>query len=798
MPANIDFSTVNVDNISDDQLSQLLQKAQQNGLTVDDVVQQAQAKGMPPDQVAKLRDRLNQLSAGTSSGKLKSTTTNQNSDYGRKYNYKPLSVQDSLSAIEEEKEKAFRKRIYGASLFSNANLTFEPNLNIPTPGNYVIGPGDQLVLNVFGYSEKTDHLVVTPEGYVNIENVGPVQVNGLTIDEAKVKISRKLQAIYSGVASGNTQVQLSLGEIRSIRVMVIGEIMRPGTYTVPSVTTIANALYVSGGPNTEGSFRDIQLIRAGQVIDTFDLYDFLAHGSLAKNMLLRDQDIVKVNPYQTRVELEGEVKHPAIFEAKPGERLGDIIRYAGGYTDKAFKGFVRSTRVNNREKELSTVPRDAVEGFELKPGDIFYVDSILNKYTNRVSITGAVAHPGAFALKPGMTVKDLIGEADGLTEGAFMNRGLIKRLKSDYSPEMVGFSVGDVLSGATPLPLQREDSVFIYAKSKIHEPYYVIVRGEVNKPDTIPFAEGMHLGDVVLLSGGLKDAASLNQIEIGRRVRSQQYDPRDTSLAIVGRFSIQNDLAESPAAREFAIQPFDQIMVRHAPGYYEQIVVTIEGEVVYPGQYVINARNEKISDLVMKAGGLRPDAFAEGARLMRQAGEGDAAFEKNKLDVFVAANRGDDSLEVRKVRAKMDSTMKLVGIRLDKALQSPDSKYDLLLQKGDVIRVPKKLETVSLFGEVFYPKDVRFDNRLRFKDFISQAGGFTVDALRRGSYVVYPNGEVASTRKVLFFNHYPRIKPGSEIFVPAKKPRKGFEPTVFVGLLTGIVTLTAVLITLLK
>ena len=799
LPSNIDFSTANVDNLSDQQLQQLLSKAQASGASVDDICQQAQAKGMPADQVSKLRDRLNQLSGGAG-GSSPTTSGKGDSQSGRTYGYRPSGNADSLNGLKNQQDQAFRNRIFGADLFSNANLTFEPNLNIATPGNYIIGPGDELILDVYGYSEKSDHLKVTPDGFVNLQNVGPILVSGLTMDEAKVRIIDKLKSIYSGIVNGNTHVQLLLGNIRSIQVMVIGEVMRPGSYTLPSLATVANALYVSGGPGINGSFRDIQVIRDGKPIVTFDLYDFLAHGSLDKNVLLRDQDIIKINPYQTRVELTGEIKHPAIFEAKQGEDLGDILQYAGGYTSKAYKGFIRAVRVNNREKEILTVPGDSINSYPLHSGDVFHVDSILDRYANKVVITGSVFHPGDFALEPGMTLKDLIEKADGVKEDAFMNRGLIKRLKPDYSPEIVNFNVGDVLAGTSTVSLQKEDSVFIYSRFKIRERFYIIVRGEVNHPDTIPYADSMRLGDVVLLAGGLKDAASLNQIEVGRRVRSQSYNPTDTVLAVVGRFSIQKDLSENQDAANFSLQPFDQVMVRHAPGYHEQVVVRIEGQVIYPGSYIIDARNEKLSDLVRKAGGLKPDAFTEGALLLRQPGiEGsDADFERNKLDVFVQANRGNDSTELRKIRAKMDSSEQLVGINLEKALQYPGSKYDLLLEKEDVVRVPKKLETVSLYGEVFYPKLVRFDKRYRFKDFIDQGGGFTAVALRRGSYVVYPNGEVASTRKVLFFNHFPKVKPGSEIFIPAKRQHQPWVAGDFIGVGTGLATLAAILITVLR
>lgn len=800
LPANINFATINVDNLSDQQLSQLLLKAQQSGLTIDDVIQQAEAKGMPQDQADKLKNRLMLLSTNSTTSGSMSDSSSRNGNYSRKYNFALLSRADSLAAAKEEAADSYRKRIFGAELFSNANLTFEPNLNIPTPGNYVIGTNDELIINVYGYSEKSDRLTVTPEGYINVQGVGPILVSGLTIDEAKVRIENKLTSIYSGIKSGNTHVQVSLGDIKGIRVMVIGAIMRPGSYTLPSLATVANALYVSGGPDINGSFRDIQVVRGGKTIDTFDLYDFLQRGSLEKNILLRDQDIVKVNPYRIRVELQGEVKRPAIFEAKEGETLGNLIDYAGGYTSSAYKGYVRAIRINDREREILTIPGDSIAAYQLRSGDVFDVDSVLNRFSNRVVIGGAVFHPGAFSLEPGMTVKGLIAKADGVKEDAFTGRALIKRLKPDYTPEVVGFNLMDALSGKADIPLYREDSVFIYSKNKIHEHYYILVRGEVNQPDTIPYSDSMKLGDAILLSGGLRDAASLSQIELGRRPNQQGYDSKDTTLAIVRQFTIDGDLAGNREAADFTLLPFDEIMVRHAPGYHEQIVVQVDGQVVYPGTYVLESTNERLSDLVRRAGGLKDDASAAGALLMRAPlleGTG-ADFEKNKQDVFAAANRGDDSTEVRKLRSNMDSSMRLVGINLDKAVKYPGSRFDILLHKNDVLRIPKQEETVSVYGEVFYPKLIRFDRRSRFKDFIHGAGGFTTKALRRGSYIVYANGEVASTRKVLFFNHFPKVDPGAEIFVPAKKEGQKLSTQEIIGLTTGIAGILAILVVLFK
>jgi protein involved in polysaccharide export with SLBB domain len=791
IPSNIDFSTVNVDDISDQQLTQLVQRAQASGFTVDDILQQAQAKGMSADNVAKLKDRLNALNIPSSSG----TGSQDKPSSTRSYNGKTFPARDSSNQSWKD---AYRRRIFGADLFMNTNLSFEPNLTIPTPSGYVLGAGDELLIDVFGYSEKSDKVRVTPDGFVNIPNIGPVLVSGLTIEEARIRITNRLGAIYGGIKGGNTHVQVQLGDIRSIKVIVTGEVVRPGSYTLPSLATIANALYVSGGPSENGSFRNITLVRDGAVIDTFDLYRFLSTGSLAGNMILRDQDIVKVNPYNKRVILEGQVKHPAIFEARDNETLQDIIDYAGGYTYRAYTGVIKATRITDKEKEVLTIPQTQVKAYALQSGDSLYVDSVLNRFTNKVSVDGPVFFPGSYAVRPGMTVNDVIKDAAGVKEDIFMNRGLIKRRRPDFTPEVVSFNVGDVLSGAVAVPVQAEDSIILYSKFGIRQPYFVYVTGEVNKPDSIPYLDGMRVEDAILLAGGFKDAASWKEIEVARRERSQEYDPQNKDLAIISKRTVPGNFDRGSDTGDFILAPFDRITVRRAPGYKEQGMARVDGDVVYPGEFVISSKSERLSNLIDKAGGLKLDAYAEGAMLLRKkkSDESEKYFEQNKQEVFKEANKGDDSVALGRLKSVRDVDYELVDINLEKALQLRGSKYDLLLQNGDIVRVPQQLQTVSLNGEVFYPKLVRYDARYRFKDFIYQAGGFTSDALKRRSYVVYPNGGVEGTRKFLFFNHFPKVKPGSEIYVPAKRRRPVTSTAEVLGLTSGFAALLGIIISI--
>ncbi|WP_291910789.1 SLBB domain-containing protein [Chitinophaga sp. CB10] len=791
-----------VDNLSDDQVRQIVAEMKKSNLSFEDIDSYAQQKGIPDIEVSKLKDRIRTMgldkelagnpSKAQQAAAAKAEERTVDDDDGPRDSGEP-----KLTKEEQEREKR-RRRIFGAELFSNKNLTFEPNLRMATPPNYRLAANDELLIDVYGYSEVQHRLKVTPDGYIRIPNLGPVYVNGLTIEEAKNRITKQLATIYSGIKSGNTFVQISLGNIRSIRVLLIGEVEKPGSYTVPSLATVANALYVSGGPNENGSFRNIQVIRNGQPVVTFDLYDFLANGDLTNNIVLQDQDIVKINPYKTRIELAGEVKRPAVFEAKENESLKQMIDFAGGYTDRAYTDVIRGYRVNNKEREVVNITAEQLENFRVKSGDKYIVDSILNRFSNRVTISGAVFHPGNYALEEGMTITDLLKRADGVREEASLTRGLIRRLQADYTPAYINFNVQDAIAGKTNLTLQKEDSVMIYSKLELREEYEVRIDGEVNKPGYYPYGDSMHLEDLILLAGGLNDAASTQHIEVSRRIRNGVYNPQDTVKAIVQYFDINKDLSSNPDAQHFVLLPFDEVSIRRSPVYSTQANVSIGGEVVYPGDYTINTRSERISDLIKRTGGLRPEAYAEGAVMLRKTfiNEGDSLILANKLEVFI--NKLQDSSDIARVKQAVSRHEQLLGINLDQIIKNPGSKYDLLLEEGDVIRVPKKLQTVQLFGEVYFPKKVRFDHGYSFRDYIHGAGGFTAQALKRRSYIVYANGEVKNTKKVLFFNSYPRVKPGAEIYVPTRKERKGLTGGEAIGIASGLASVALVIVTILN
>lgn len=802
---NSQFSNMNVDDLSDDQIRQLVAEMKRNNVSYSQIDQYAAQKGISATEVEKLKARIKQLNLD---GELTSNNTRGSYKDSISREYNDPNDEDSITywqdrynkikSREELEKELRRKKIFGTELFSNKNLTFEPNLRMATPPNYKLGAQDEVIIDIYGYSEVQHRLKVNPEGYILIPNLGPVYVNGLTMEEARNRIVKQLSTIYSGIKSGNTSVQISLGNIRSIRVLLIGEIVRPGTYTLPSLATVANALYVSGGPDENGSFRNIEVIRNGQSIASFDLYDFLIRGDLTNNVVLQDQDIIKVNPYKTRVELTGQIKRPAIFEAKEGESLQNIIDFAGGYTDNAFRDVIKVYRVNNRAREVVNVPADRVSSFPLKTGDRFVIDSVVSRYVNRISITGAVNHPGDYALDSAMTVADLIKQADGVQDEALMTRGVIRRLNADYTPAIINFNVQDQIEGKQSVMLQREDSVIIFSKLKVREKYLVKIDGEVNKPGFFIYGDSMHLEDLILLAGGLTDAASLKHVEISRRIRTDGvYDSTDTRMAVTAQFDINKDLSTSGAG-SFVLYPFDEIMVRKSPSYNEQSNVMVDGEVVYPGLYTINTKKERISDVIRRAGGLRPEAFSAGGILLRRTflNNSDSLLLVNKLEVFY--NKLQDSTDIDKMKSVVGRKMQLLGIELDKILEHPGSKYDLLLEQGDVIKIPKKQQTVQLYGEIYFPKKVRFDRTSTFRDYVRGAGGFTSTALKRRSYIVYPNGEVKSTRKVFVFNRFPKVKPGSEIYVPARKQRNGMTSGEAVGLASALASVALVIVTIIN
>jgi len=794
------LKTMNIDNMSDKQIEQLTQKMQSEGISMSQLDQYAAAKGVKKEDIAKLKQRIVRYNSTTGGVKKRKTTETGNDNEIQDYTSETLT--DEQLALKQKKDsiEAAKPKIFGSEVFKDINLSFEANLRLATPSDYVLGPDDELLIDIYGTAEASYKAYVTPEGKIKIPNVGMITVGGLTIDEAKRVIRKRLATVYGGISSNATQVSIALGDIRSISVNVIGEIQYPGTYTIPSLATVFNALYQSGGPKESGSYREIQLIRANKVIATVDLYDFLVHGKQS-NLRLRDQDAIRVLPYQTRVTLTGEVKHPAIFEMKKGETLQNLIEFAGGFSEKAYRERITVIRNTLKEKSVADVAFSEFEKFKTEAGDEYNVGIILNRFVNRVQITGAVYRPGFYALTPGMKAGDLLRKAEGLKEDAFADRAVVFRKTAAGLPAMAQFSPALALGGESDIFLQREDSIVISSVVKMKEEEFVYLAGEVMKPEKYPFAEGMTVKDLILLGNGFKHKASFTEVEVFRQIRDEKTLTQNVTKAESFKIRMSRNLSLSDSASAFLLQRDDRVIVRPQFGYEDAREVRIDGEVFAPGTYILTSKNERISDLIKKAGGTTQYAFPTGAFLIRQTAKN--ATEKELLNKVTGnlsskLKKQSESGDSTKIKKELLAESDIVGINMDKILKKPGSKYDIKLEPGDVLYIPKALETVRVTGEVLRPNTVRYDSNRSFRDYVNASGGFGSNALVRKAYVIQANGAVDVTSSFFGFRFFPRVHPGSQIVVPEKPEHKGMTTAETISISTSVVSLAAIIVTLFR
>ncbi len=826
-----DWSQVRVDNYSDDQVQRLIQAAEERNISIQNIQEQAAIRGMPPTEVNKLVQRIRRLQReGNQSSTNQRDPFSSNSESGMD----SLSQRDpSLDMISQEE-----KKVFGFELFSNENLSFEPNLTIATPKNYQLGSGDQLSINIWGASQQNYELEVDRSGAIRIDNLGPVYVNGITIEEAERRIINRLAQIYAGLRGSrerppSTYAEVTLGAVRSIKVTVVGEVRKPGTYTIPSLATAFNALYQSGGPSFIGSFRNIEIVRGGQVVDTLDMYNLLVGSDRpASTAQLQDQDIIRVRPYKTRIELEGQVKRPGYYEMASEETLAKAITFGGGFTDRAYTHRLKVTRNTPRAKKIIDVSQEESDRFQHKNGDVVSIDSILNRYENRVEVLGAVFHPGEYALTEGLTVRELIKKAEGLREDAYVGRALLYRRGEDLTSQTLSLDLRDVLNGrGTPTVLQREDILRVYAITDLEEEYTVRIDGEVQAPGRYPYMKGMILGDLVAMAGGVKESAYASKIDVARPIRNTKKESvgDQAATAKTFQFDINSSLVISGEGASFGLLPSDQVFVRKSLDYEPDQTVFVKGEVAYPGEYAVTSKDESISDLVQRAGGVTPYAYEEGARLIRV---NPAYYEEKTLkdealrdslryiryqQYFLQepnesstqqnnANQtaqptiieiDDSGIEVPRYQL-IETETQSIGIRLDRILEQPRSRFDIRLLPGDTLEVPRQLQTVRMGGEVLYPVSSRYDRSKGFKSYIAESGGFTRSADRKRSYIIYANGSVDRTRSFLFFKNYPNIKPGAEIVVPEKQTGNGLSPQAWIGIGSGLSALTVTIISILN
>ena len=766
-----------VEDLSDEEISTFFERANSSGMTEAQLEKAAKAQGYTSADIAKMRSRLTQI--GDTKTKEKTTTSKSKTSSKRTVSGKLSTKKGAKNTDEEDMEDVSmeeeemvdstlmpKKKIYGANLFNNKKLNFEPDLRIATPVNYTLGPDDELNIDIFGEVMDNYTVTVSPEGTVKILNLSPIYVNGLNVEAASARIVSRLRQLYQGLnkpGSGSSAI-ITLGNVRSIKVTLVGEVENPGSYTISSLATVFNALYLAGGPNENGSYRSIRVIRGNKVVRTMDLYDFLLKADQKDNIQLKDQDIIRVGDFDSHVELAGEVRRPMVFEAIKGETLKDILRYAGGFTDKAYTYSLNVRRNTSRELKLLNITQDEVATFQPQNGDSISVGKIIERYENRVTVIGAVFRPGVFAIENGLTtVKELIKRAEGPRENAFLNRATISRRKENYDPEMISFDLGKVLRGElADIALHREDSLTVYSLDSLREYQRVSIFGEINKPGIFEFRAGMKVADLILMAKGFKEAASYAKIELSRRVITHGSDATTNEKIQVKTFDIDGSLNISNEGSQFELKPFDIISIRRSPNYEVQRGVSIEGMVNYPGRYAIPKDDQKISDLIFEAGGLKPEGFLDGAILYR------------------------------------DSTV--VGVKLSEILKNPASKNNLLLMGNDHLVIPRILETVKLSGGVQNPIAIAFVEGYNLQDYLDGAGGFTEYANKKDIYVKAPNGISTKRRHFLFFRVNPKVLPGSEIVVPEfpTNMKKGLTTAEAVGLSSALVSVALTLTTLIN
>lgn len=682
-------------------------------------------------------------------------------------------IPDTTAMLEKLLAEKRKKKVFGRDIFNNKDLTFEPNMNIATPQNYILGPGDAVYIDIYGASQKTIESTVSPDGEVTIEGFGPVQVSGLTVAQANARLRSTLGARYS-----SSKIKLTVGQTRSIMINVMGEVKNPGTYTLPAFATVFHALYMAGGTNDIGTMRNIKVYRNNRLVSVVDIYDYILNGKLTGNVKLADNDVISVGPYDCLVNITGKVKRPMYYEMKRNESVGTLLKYAGGFTGDAYKKSVRIVRKTGREYSVYNVDEFDMSAFHLADEDSVSVDSILPRFSNMVEVKGAVFRPGMYQVGGDInSVKTLIEHADGLREEAFTARAVMHRMKKDRTLEVVPVDVEGILDGTVPdIPIQNNDVLFIPTKQEMMEEQTITIHGEVQYPGIYRYADNETLEDFVLQAGGLKQTASTVKVDVSRRIVNPKALTTDSVIARTYTFALKDGFVID-GTPGFKLMPFDEVYVRKSPGYYKQQNVVVEGEVMFSGTYTLSKKNQRLSDLIKSAGGVNDRGYVAGARLERKVNESERARmeavlkkakeEAEQMEIEAAKeNKKIDLKDSEKIKKFEIPEFYSVGIELDKALANPGCDADIVLREGDKIIVPQYNGTVKINGAVMYPNTVGFQKGKKAKYYINQAGGFSEKAKKSQTYIVYMNGTIAKVSQ----NAKP--KPGCEIVVPEKEINK--------------------------
>lgn len=776
------FTGVAQAQMSHDAITEYIKSALSAGKSEQQIGEELIAKGVSIEQLQQVKAQLEKSKGASSSS---SSASGHNDPRVQNAGISPVGQPEG----SQHPYPASSSDIFGHDLFHSKTMTFEPNENAATPANYKLGPGDEVLVDIWGISEASFKQKISPEGVIMIPQVGAITLNGLTVKEATEKIRRAVSRRYAGLGEGgSTQISVTLGRIRTINVHIMGEVTVPGTYRLSSFTTLFNALYRAGGVTKSGSLRNVQIVRDGATVDSVDIYQFLFHGTTNNVQNLQDGDVIIVPPYEQLVTLEGQVKRPMRYELRRGETLEDALRYAGGFIGNAYSEQMKLIRKTGREKQIFTLNEKDYATFKMADGDVVTVESNLKRYENMVVVEGAVFRPGEYELGNEIrTVKELISHADGLLPDAFLGRAVIIRENDDLSLRTLPIDLGKLMSGENPdIQLQKNDMLVISQINDLKDNGSMTIVGWVNHPGSFPYADNTTIEDMVVRAGGFKHGASTIRADVARRI----YDPKSKSstsqLAQVFTMEFTDELSLSEGAG-FTLEPYDIVIVRRSPDYHKQQKVIIKGEVLFPGEYVLTSADERLSSIIKRAGGLTQYAYANGSRMTRIS----SSAERNDM-MDVLENIDEHYRLDSDIRNQLQDRTYPIGVQLKRAMKHPNSDYDIVLQAGDEIYIPAYDGVVRINGEVMRPNAVSYIKGKHARYYINQAGGFGLDAKKRHAYVIYPNGTMSRAR------WFTKIEPGSEIVVPQKKEHQKMNSTEVLALSTAAASMVSLIIAIIK
>lgn len=785
-----DLSTVKVDYLSDDDLAKISDQLKSNNVTIDSVESMVLSKGMTQTEFNKLRIKLNEYEKKNSKDDSKDKNkdnkpklVDKDSDFGRKQEkIKNDKVKDSINAL-----------IFGSELFDNPTLNFEPDLKLATPMNYVLGPGDELQVSVYGVQEYNASIPVSVEGKITIDYVGQISVSGMSIEAATQKIKAAIARVYSTVGSGQSQVSVSLSRIRTIKITIVGG-KQPGNYSISSLATVYNALHLAGGPGKNGSYRNIELIRNNKVYKNVDIYKFLVKGDQSDNVSLKDNDVIRIPAYSQRVTVEGEVKRPGIFEMKKGEKFSDLLNFASGFNEFAYTASVNVMQKTGKEFKVHDINESEYNTYLPQSGDVFRVTKILNRFENRIKIEGAVFRPDYYSFNEGMRISDLITRAEGLKEDAYTKRARIIRLKTDLTTEIVNVDLSAALSGdlSADLALKREDIVTVYSILDFREEYKVTIDGEVKNPGEYEYFENLTLNDLVVQVGGLTGSAS-KRVEIARMIKSDVIDDADPKR--IELVELEITAGNNEQIKNFVLKPFDVINIRRMAVYEKPEMVSVLGAVSYPGKYVLANKKETVYNVVMRAGGLTSIANLDGMKIKRPIKQ-EQIDQLERIDLNLS--KSDTLKEKLSKKLKEDLKYVTIPVNWEKIVKDKNHYSNVTLFPGDEIEVAIYNEGVKVTGNVLLTSEIPYRSGKGFKYYINSVGGVDSKGWKRKAYIIYPNGKADVTTSFLFFRSYPKVEPDSQIVVPEKPERKKMSAGEWAGLGTAFASLALLIVTAFK